>query len=446
MARSRCHFLPPYLLARIAANRPERAELWRTCLRHDAELRARRDTRLEERSGPLTTDPDWVVHSADNTATLPGRVVRSAGEPASGDPAVDEAADGIVGSLAMFEEVYQRDSYDAAGATVSATVHYEQDYANAFWDGTQLVFGDGDGEIVARLTRAVDVVGHELAHAVIEHTAGLAYFGQAGALNESVSDVFAACLEQRLLGQTATEADWLIGSELFLPGVNARGLRDMANPGTAYDDPSLGKDPQPAHMDDYVTTTDDNGGVHINSGIPNRAFHLAATGIGRLEGAGSSAEGAGRIWYDALIGGEVGPLTGFAGFAAATLAMAGEHTDTVSRAWQAVGVDPSGVAGAPGDEPVPAEPPVASRTVTVRRSGGVMGRTVDASVDLDSGDERAPEVAALTERIDLNDIVDLPPQPDRYVYDFDLCGRRKEQVPEQCLTEDLSALVRLILR
>ena len=251
-------------------------------------------------------------------------MVRRAGEPESGDPAVDEAAYGVEGALAMLDEVYGRSSYDGAGATVIATVHYEERYVNAFWDGAQLVFGDGDGEVFDRFTKPVDVVGHELAHALTEHTAGLAYEGQSGALNESVSDVFAACLEQRLRGQTAAEADWLIGSDLFLPGVEARGLRDMAAPGTAYDDPVLGRDPQPAHMDDYVDTSADNGGVHLNSGIPNRAFHLAATAIG-----GSSAEGAGRIWYAALTGGRVGARTDFAGFAAATVAEAGEHAEAV---------------------------------------------------------------------------------------------------------------------
>ena len=243
----------------------------------------------------------------------------------------------------MLDEVYGRSSYDGAGATVSATVHYEERYVNAFWDGAQLVFGDGDGEVFDRFTKPVDVVGHELAHALTEHTAGLAYEGQSGALNESVSDVFAACLEQRLRGQTAAEADWLIGSDLFLPGVEARGLRDMAAPGTAYDDPVLGRDPQPAHMDDYVDTSEDNGGVHLNSGIPNRAFHLAATAIG-----GSSAEGAGVIWYAALTGGRVGARTDFAGFAAATVAEAGEHADAVREAWATVGVTPDSSSAAPG--------------------------------------------------------------------------------------------------
>ena len=94
--------------------------------------------------------------------------------------------------------------------------------------------------VCLRFTRPVDVLGHELTHAVTEFSAGLRYRDQPGALNESVSDVFGSCLKQWLLGQTVDQADWLVGAGLFLPGVNARGLRDMANPGTAYDDPVLG--------------------------------------------------------------------------------------------------------------------------------------------------------------------------------------------------------------
>ena len=95
--------------------------------------------------------------------------------------------------------------------------------------------------------------------------------------------------------QTAEESDWLIGADLFLPGIGARALRSMKEPGTAYDDPVLGKDPQPAHMKDYIETNEDNGGVHLNSGIPNRAFCELAL---RLEG--YAWERAGRIWYRTL--------------------------------------------------------------------------------------------------------------------------------------------------
>ena len=219
-----------------------------------------------------------MVHTAANGSTLPGRVVRTAGDPASGDTAVDEAADGITATLALYREAFARASYDGKGAEVVLTVHYQQNYDNAFWNGTQLVFGDGDGTVFGSFTKPVDVLGHEFTHAVTQFTADLTYQGQSGALNESVSDCFGMCVKQQVLGQTAETADWLVGEGIFLPGINARALRDMAHPGTAYDDPTLGKDPQVGDMADYVDTTDDNGGVHTNSGIPNRAFYLAAIG------------------------------------------------------------------------------------------------------------------------------------------------------------------------
>jgi hypothetical protein len=322
---------------------------------------------------------------------------------------------------------------------VSASVHYGRAYDNAFWDGTQLVFGDGDGRIFDRFTKPVDVLGHELTHAVTEHTAGLVYRGQPGALNESMSDVFAACLKQRLRGESADEADWIVGEGLFLPGVRARGLRDMLNPGTAYDDPALGRDPQPAHMDHYVQTRDDNGGVHINSGIPNRAFALAAIAVG-----GSSAKGAGTIWYAALTGPEVGPTTDFAGFAAATIAAAGEHEEAVARAWASVGVVPVEASSVPVDAAGAPAVSGGARTVTVRRSGGFAGLISDGTVDLEADDDRAPELRRLVERVDLRAVRAPEPRPDMYVYDFDLCGDCA-RLSEAALTSELRRIADLVL-
>ncbi len=434
---TRCGFVPPYLLRQLGYD---------LTLRLDGQIRERRS--VTEAGGPRAgalaapaapAAPAWTVHTAAGGTDLPGEVVREAGQGPSGDDAVDEAAAGITGGLALFAEVYERDSYDGAGAPVSLSVHYGTDYANAFWDGTQLVFGDGDGEVFGRFTRAADVLAHELAHAVTERTAGLVYADQPGALNESLSDVFAACSEQRLLGQTAAEADWLIGTELFLPGVHARGLRDMAAPGTAYDDPRLGRDPQPAHMDDYVETTDDNGGVHLNSGIANRAFHLAAVALG-----GTSWEGAGRVWYAALTGGAVGPRTDFAGFAAATLAAAGVHADLVAQAWRTVGVEPA-TAAEPGAPAPDGDGGTTSRQVRVRRTGGFVGRALEASVDLDSDDDRAPVLQGLVGRIDTAAVTASGPRPDHFTYEFDLGGDHVA-VHEQDLTAELRDVADLVLR
>ena len=223
---------------------------------------------------------------------------------------------------------------------MSITVHYGRNYDNAFWDGTQLVFGDGDGQIFDRFTKPMDVMAHEFTHGVTQFTAGLIYQGQSGALNESISDAFASMAKQRALGQSAGEADWLIGEGIFLPGVNARALRSMSEPGTAYDDPQLGKDPQVGSMADYVNTAADNGGVHINSGIPNRAFAVLAVDLG-----GESWSVAGKIWYDALVSGELTPTADFASFARATLSSArrlfGNDQSVAAKveaAWTTVGV------------------------------------------------------------------------------------------------------------
>jgi hypothetical protein len=209
----------------------------------------------------------------------------------------------------------------------------------------------------------------------------------------------------------------------------------MAHPGTAYDDPTLGKDPQVGDMSDYVDTTDDNGGVHTNSGIPNRAFYLAATAIG-----GDTWEGAGQIWYAALTGGQVTADTDFAGFAAATIAAAGDHADAVSRAWQTVGVDPSGSGATSSSSARPA----ASGVVRVRRTGGIAGRTVEGTVDLNADDPRAATARELVGRLDLTGSAETATFPDAFSYTFEV-GDRKVTVPQQHLDDDQRALADLVL-
>jgi len=164
-----------------------------------------------------------------------------------------------------------------------------------------MVYGDGDENLPVserlfnRFTIALDIIGHELTHGVTQFEAKLVYSQQPGALNESMSDVFGSLVKQYQLKQTASQADWIIGAGLFTSNVNGVGIRSMKAPGTAYNDPVLGKDPQPAHMKDYVNTISDNGGVHINSGIPNHAFYLTALELG-----GNAWEKAGQIWYVTL--------------------------------------------------------------------------------------------------------------------------------------------------
>jgi hypothetical protein len=424
----RCTFIPPWLAERVDG--PEAAERDEGVRR----LRAQRgiEARAAAAGGPTAAVATtvWRVHDAGSTTSLPGRPARGSGEPATGDVAVDEAADGIEATLLMFLEDLARSSHDGAGAPVSLTVHYGSDYNNAFWDGTQLVFGDGDGRVFERFTKPVDVLAHEFSHAVIEHTADLTYSGQSGALNESVADVFASCLKQRLLGQEAADGDWLIGEGIFMPSVQARALRDMAAPGTAYDDPEVGADPQVGHMDDYVVTTADNGGVHLNSGIPNKAFHLAALAVG-----GTAIGGAGRIWYDALVGGDVPRGADFGTFAAATVAAAGEHADAVREAWRQVGVEP-------GRSSVPASDPQPGGRVRVERSGGFAGRSEAAEVDLES----SGLASLVAEAVSSSAAKDARPRPDMFVYTFTVEGREPVRVPEHLLTDSQAELARQVLR
>jgi Thermolysin metallopeptidase, alpha-helical domain/Thermolysin metallopeptidase, catalytic domain len=203
-----------------------------------------------------------------------------------------------------------------------------------------MVFGDGDGTYFNRFTIAIDVIGHELTHGVTAHQANLAYHDQPGALNESISDVFGSLVKQYSHSpqQTADQADWLIGAGLFTPAVHGVALRSMKAPGTAYDDPHLGKDPQPSHMSHYVTTTSDNGGVHINSGIPNHAFCLAAVALG-----GYAWEKAGMIWYATLCDTRLSSTAQFQDFANLTADNAGRlfgdvEQQAVINAWEQVGI------------------------------------------------------------------------------------------------------------
>lgn len=334
--------IPSYLLARLAESGrfPGAAAAARqTLMAGRPAFRARLDLSIDENGdlvAQLSDAPNRTISDAANTQKLPGVVVRGEDDAPVDDAAVNEAFDGLGATFEMLLSAFARNSLDDAGAPLYATVHYGVDYDNAFWDGERMVFGDGDGEVFTGFTRSTTVIGHELAHGVVQHTANLEYQGQPGALNESIADVFGALAEQYLKGQSAAEASWLIGAEIFTEAVQGVALRSMLRPGTAYDDDELGKDPQPDHMSGYVRTTEDNGGVHINSGIPNRAFALFATDLG-----GNAWETAGTVWYRTLTG-RLSSTATFAQFAAATVAAASALGDDVEqaarRAWTTVGV------------------------------------------------------------------------------------------------------------
>lgn len=286
------------------------------------------------------------IYDAQNGSTLPGNLVRSEGDPVSGDAAVNEAYDGAGATYDLYHEIFERNSIDDNGMELISVVHYQQGYDNAFWNGSKMVYGDGDEDLPIgdrlfnRFTIAIDIIGHELTHGVTQHEANLEYQDQAGALNESFSDVFGSLVKQRFHNQTFAEADWLIGEGLFTQNVQGNAIRSMKDPGSAYDDPILGKDPQPGHMRDYVQTTSDHGGVHINSGIPNRAFYGVARELG-----GYAWEKAGKIWYKTLKD-KLTKTSDFHFAANATFESAAElfgegsaEQNAVKKGWEEVGIN-----------------------------------------------------------------------------------------------------------
>ena len=298
--------MPPHILREIMQRGEPEQRAWalRTLIT-SAQLRGRREAIGAFAIMVPAGVKRRTIYDAKNGEYLPGSLVRGEGDPPTKDPEVTEAYDGAGATYDLYKEVYGRNSIDDRGMRLDSTVHYGQNYDNAFWNGTQMVYGDGDGVIFQRFSKSIDVIGHELTHGVTQYTAALAYSDQSGALNESMSDVFGSLVKQRTLGQTANQADWLIGAGLLAPKRKGVALRSMKAPGTAYDDDLLGKDPQPGHMKDYLDAQKleekyqdpnfDSGGVHENSGIPNHAFYLVATEIG-----GNAWEKAGLIWFTAL--------------------------------------------------------------------------------------------------------------------------------------------------
>lgn len=279
------------------------------------------------------------VYDGGNKAILPGVLARSTGSPPSSSTNVNEAYEGSEDVYKLYDKEYSRNSLDGNGMTLISTVHHRKKYNNAFWNGKQMAYGDGGGVIFTKFTE-LTVVGHELSHGVVQFSGGLVYRDQAGALNESFADIFGALTEQFKFKQSVSEASWLIGKGILGPSIKGEALRSMKAPGESYDDALLGKDPQPYHMDYYVVTSQDNGGVHINSGIPNHAFYLLAQYLG-----GNAWEKAGHIWYDTLQAID-NPLATFQEWAEKTVEVANtrfgigsRESKMTKRAWKLVGID-----------------------------------------------------------------------------------------------------------
>ncbi len=280
-----------------------------------------------------------LVHSALNRETVDSATgkVRKEGQGPTGDAVLDTAHENAKGVYDFLKSRYDRDSIDGKGMKLKSVVHYGNKYNNAFWNGSHMTYGDGDGVRFTPFGNASDVVGHEMIHGVTERTANLRYQRQSGALNESWSDVFGNLIEkwmEREAGQGESDPKWLIGEQIFTPGTDGDALRSMSKPGSGYD-----KDPQPGHMKDYKNTSSDNGGVHINSGIPNKAAYEVAMAIGQ--------DKLSDIWYRTLTtyftsSSQFTDAANFTVQSAIDLYGSGSvEAKAVAAAWEGVGLPPS---------------------------------------------------------------------------------------------------------
>ncbi|MEP6925177.1 MAG: M4 family metallopeptidase [Pyrinomonadaceae bacterium] len=274
-----------------------------------------------------------------------------------------DAQYGAEATMNYYQNVHSRNGIDGSGGPayytsatgsvglISSKVHYSTNYNNAFWNGSYMTYGDGDGSTFTPLT-TLDICGHEMTHGVTERTAGLTYSNESGALNESMSDVMGTMVERYVRPSTW---NWKIGEDAYTPGTAGDALRLMDNPHAVGD---------PDHYSLRYTGTSDNGGVHTNSSITNHTFYLIANGgTNRVSGVavtGIGPDNAAKIWYRALTV-YMTSSTNFAGARTATTNAANDlfgstssQANSVATGWCAVGVGSCpGGGGTPTPTPTP---------------------------------------------------------------------------------------------
>jgi Zn-dependent metalloprotease len=282
-------FLPPYLMLELVRRNPN--QIW-----HSQNIVITQRLWQKAHNGHIWLPASdgkaqILVYDAKNTYRIPGTRARFEPEGPVADAVLNKIYEYSLAVRKFHKEVCGINSMDNQGMNYVNTGHYGKKYNNAYNNGVQMVFGDGDGDIFITFV-LLDVVGHEDGHEITGKTCDLEYHDQPGALNEHLSDVDGVVCRQYTLKLSVDQDTWLIGPGIFSSTVNGRALRDMLNPGTAYDDKRLGKDPQPDHMSKFVHTSSDNGGVHFNSGIPNKAYALFAKAVG-----GNAWENSYKVWF-----------------------------------------------------------------------------------------------------------------------------------------------------
>lgn len=339
-----CFFVPKDVLDRLANDKKLSAELRQGAAdsaRVSDEVRKLRAqagsfTNLTRALGghltELAATPKVTVYDCRHTQTLPGTPVPSPKK--SKDKTAQRAFNETTGVAAFYKQVFKRNSIDNAGMTMMSSIHFGNNFNNAMWNGSQMLYGDGDGKLFIDFTNGSDVIGHELTHGVTQHSLQLDYKGDAGGLNESLSDCFGSMFRQWQARQDAAAADWLIGADIMGTVAQSKGytcLRDMANPAAKH---CLA--PQPTKYSQVTPGMD----PHYSSGPPNLAFCVACKTLG-----GKSWERIGQVWYGALTTSGPHPAMTMPQFAARTRQVAAQLyvaqptvLAAVDKGWKLVGL------------------------------------------------------------------------------------------------------------
>jgi Zn-dependent metalloprotease len=306
-----CSIIPPDMVDNLKKNG---VDIGKGTINLNRAFRNQRKLKIQSMGlvQPLVGNANRIVFDCQHTTHQHLALVRNETSAASADVSVNNAFDFAGKVREFYKTVLNWNSIDNNGLDIILNVHYSKKYNNAFWDGSQMTFGDGDGVIFTDFTKSLDVAGHEMSHGVVQYTANLIYSGQSGALNEHYADAMGIAIKQFALGQTAQTSDWLIGADIMGPQLQGMAIRSMKAPGTAYNSPLLGRDQQPDNMANLFTGAADNRGVHINSGIPNKVFFMVSIGITTMSTA--------KLWFETLK--VLKPATNFKGFKTAIKKMA----------------------------------------------------------------------------------------------------------------------------
>jgi Zn-dependent metalloprotease len=332
-------FIPPYVLDNMAKAGVKEAKSTIIQSQYFRENRAETSKKVGLLGAAVPACRAYVqVYDSQHKSAFQVKLVRGQGDHQTGDEAVDKAYDCVNNVRDFLKDKIGRNSLDNNGMDLICNVHYGVKYNNAFWDGQQITLGDGDEIYFTNFAKSLDVIGHELGHGVVQYNANFEYHDQPGALHEHFADVFGTLVTQWAEKQTAENADWLIGDEIMGPNLYGEALRSMSEPGTAYNNNILGKDPQPAHMKDIYTGTGDNGGVHINSGIMNKAFYLTAIELGTDQAALIWYNALQNLWPTAIFKEAVGQIVEAARILAKNEKVDKEATQRVRTAFRAVGL------------------------------------------------------------------------------------------------------------